>query len=184
MSTIVAAHFQLQEQVEQARARLLEAGFHENLISSFFITPPGQHDLTPIGGDRDESPGAKETPQALTEGVAAGGVVGAALGAATAGVTGPVGPIVGALVGAHVGSLLSFSKMKEAGQAEGGGPAEDAPRKGGMLLAAVISGPEQQQRAVQLLREQGGEQLECAEGRIVEGNWIDFNPLSTPVLLR
>src|SRR4051812_19593910 len=121
MSTIVAGHFLLQDQVDHARRELVRAGFPEDQISAFYLNQPGQHDLTPIGGDRIDSPGAQETPVGVAQGAATGGAVGAAIGAATAVVTGPAGPIVGGLVGAHVGSLYSLSKMKERGEHEEGG---------------------------------------------------------------
>ena len=185
MSTIVAGHFQLQDQVENARRALMNAGFPEDRISAFFLNQPGQHDLTPIGGDRDKSPGAQETPEGVLEGAATGGAVGAAIGAATAVVTGPVGPIVGGLVGAHVGSLYSLSKMKEAGEGEEGGAANRfAPRKSGMLIAVAADQDGDEARALDVLRSLGSDHIERAKGTIENGDWTDFDPLSLPVLVQ
>lgn len=185
MSTIVAGHFQLQDQVEQARNELMRAGFPEDRISSFFLNQPGQHDMTPIGGDRIVSPGAKETPEGVVEGVAAGGAVGAAIGAATSVVTGPIGPVVGGLVGAHVGSLYSLTKMKEKGETEEGGRGGNlrTPRKAGMVVAVAFEQPDEERRALEVLQRLGSEQIERAEGTIQNGDWTDFDPLSTPVLI-
>jgi hypothetical protein len=183
MSRILAGHFQLQNEVEQARQALIEAGFPEDGICGFFNNQPGQHDLTPIGGDRDQSPGAKETPTGVVEGAATGGVVGAAIGAATIPVTGPVGPVVGGLVGAHVGSLFSFSKMKEAGEGEEGGENAHVLRKPGMVLAVALDDPTDEARALDVLRQQGASQIEVAEGHVEHGDWVDFDPLSTPHLV-
>ncbi|MDL2357390.1 MAG: hypothetical protein QFF03_19220 [Pseudomonadota bacterium] len=183
MSTVIAGHFQLQDEVDQARSELLGAGFREGQISAFFVNQPGQHDLTPIGGDHQVSAGAKETPIGVLEGAAAGGVVGVALGAATAVVTGPVGPIVGGLVGAHVGSLFSFSKMKEGGEAEQGGENQLEPRKPGMLVAVAVDDAAGEQRALEVLRDLGAHHLERAEGSIVGGDWVDFDPLSMPAII-
>ena len=83
MSTIIAGHFQLREECDRARAELVSAGFAEERISDFFVNQPGQHDLTPIGGDEAMSQGAKETPLGVVEGAATGGAVGLAIGAAT-----------------------------------------------------------------------------------------------------
>lgn len=186
MSTIIAAHFQLQDEVEQARRALAAAGFPGDRISAFFVNQPGQHDLTPIGGDNIESPGAKETPQGVVAGAAAGGAVGAAVGAATIPVTGPLGPVVGGLVGAHVGSLFSFSKMKEAGEDEAA-PAGDEnlhePRKPGMLVAVALREPADEGRALDVLRRLGAQHIERAEGSIANGDWTDFDPNSKPVLI-
>jgi hypothetical protein len=184
MSTIVAGHFQLQDQVEQARNELMRAGFAEERISSFYLNQPGQHDMTAIGGDHIQSPGAKETPTGVVEGAATGGAVGAAVGLATSVVTGPAGPIVGGLVGAHVGSLFSLSKMKEAGEGEeGGGENRFEPRKAGMLVAVALDQPDDEQRVLEVLHRLGSDHIERASGTIAGGDWTDFDPLSLPVLI-
>ena len=183
MSTIIAGHFQLQDEIDQARAELVGAGFHDSQLSAFFVNQPGQHDMTPYGGDNLQSPGAKETPAGVLEGAATGGAVGLALGAATAPLTGPVGPIVGGLVGAHVGSLFSFSKMKDGGEAEAGGENLREPRKPGMLLAVALDDSAQERRAIEVLRALGAHHLERAEGTIAEGDWVDFDPLSMPSII-
>lgn len=188
MSRIVAAHFQLQDEVDAARAALVRAGFPDSRISAFFVNQPGQHDMHALGGDRDMSPGAKETPEGIAEGAAVGAAVGAGVGAAAVLVTGPIGPVVGALVGAHVGSLYSFNKMKGAGESEEVEPGEGSPhenlrrpRQPGMLIAVAVDSDEEGERALATLRQLGARDLEQAEGRIVNGDWEDFDPLSIPV---
>ncbi|MEG1050872.1 MAG: glycine zipper domain-containing protein [Janthinobacterium sp.] len=187
MSRIIAGHFQLQEQIDAARAALNQAGFPDSRISAFFVNQPGQHDLHALGGDRDISPGARETPVGVVEGVAVGAAVGAGIGAATALATGPLGPVVGALVGAHVGSLYSFNKMKEAGEPEGHGDGNGEnrrqPRHPGMLIAVALSGLDERERALEALHRLGAEHIEEAEGTIANGDWHDFDPLSIPVLV-
>lgn len=184
MSTIIAGHFQLQEEVDQARSELVSAGFSTDHISAFFVNQAGQHDMTPIGGDQLQSAGAKETPEGVVKGASVGGAVGVAVGAVTSVVTGPVGPIVGGLVGAHVGTLFSFSKMKDKGEAEEGGENRAEPRPAGMLLAVAIEGDGQEGRALEVLRKLGAHHLERAEGSIVDRDWVDFDPLSMPALIR
>jgi len=130
MSTIIAGHFELQDEVDVARRALAEAGFSQERISAFYLSQAGQHDMTPIGGDNLHSPGAKETPTGVVQGAATGGAIGAAVGTATVPLTGPAGPIVGGLVGAHVGSLFSFSKMKEAASTKrAGAPLSSSARR-------------------------------------------------------
>jgi hypothetical protein len=179
MTTIIAGHFQLQEQVDGARQALLEAGFPEDRISAFYVNQPGQHDMHMLGGDRTLSPGAKDSPEGLAKGAATGGAIGAAIGAATAPLTGPAGPVVGGLVGAHVGSLYSFSHMKDKGEPEDGGENTVAPRKSGMLIAVALPDGDEE-RAVQLLRGLGANDIERADGTIAGGDWKDFDPLSLP----
>jgi hypothetical protein len=180
MSIIIAGHFQLQDEVEQARRALVDAGFTDERISAFYLNQPGQHNTSPIGGDHIISAGARETPVGVVEGAATGGAVGLALGAATSPITGPLGPIVGGLVGAHVGSLFSFSKMKDADEPEAGGPPPVEPRPAGMLVAVAFDDPAQQDRAVDVLRKLGANHIERARGNIVDGDWADFDPDSPP----
>ena len=183
MSTIVAGHFQLQAEVEQARQALVHAGFPEDRICGFFLNQPGQHNMTSVGGDHALSPGAKETPEGTLEGAVTGGAIGVALGAVTTPVTGPAGPIVGGLVGAHVGSLFSFTKMKEKGEHEDGGENQAEPRHPGMVLAVALAQADEEARALDVLRQQGASQIERAQGTVEHGDWIDFDPSSTPVLI-
>jgi hypothetical protein len=179
MSTIIAGHFQLQDEVEEARRALVEAGFDEQRISGFYLNQPGQHDMTAIGGDHLQSPGAKETPEGVAQGAAAGGALGAAVGAATIPATGPLGPVVGGLLGAHLGSLFSFSKMKERGDTEEGGRVPEV-RPAGMLVAVAFDDAVQEHRAVDVLRRLGAHHIERAHGNIVAGDWADFDPTSPP----
>lgn len=183
MSTIVAGHFQLQDEAELARQELVRAGFADDRISAFYLNQPGQHDMTAIGGDHVISPGAKETPEGVVEGAATGGAIGAAVGAATSLATGPAGPIVGALVGAHVGSLFSLSKMKDAGDGEAGGGNQIEPRKAGMIVAVAFDGADDEARALDVLRKLGSHHIERAAGTIVNGDWADFDPNTLPVLV-
>ncbi|MBW8897060.1 MAG: hypothetical protein JF619_02870 [Massilia sp.] len=183
MSTIIAGHFQLQDEVERARRALIDAGFARERISGFYLSQPGQHDLTPIGGDNLHSPGAKESPIGVAEGAGAGAAIGIVAGAVTAPVTGPLGPVVGGLVGAHLGSLFSFSKMKECGESEAGGLAPVENRPAGMLVAVAFDDTGLEQRAVDLLRDLGAHHIERARGNIVDGDWADFDPASVPDII-
>lgn len=180
MSIIIAGRFQLQDDVDHARSALIAAGFDADRISGFYLSQPGQHDMTPIGGDHLQSPGAKETPGGVVQGVATGGAVGVAVGAVTSPVTGPLGPIVGGLVGGHIGSLFSFSKMKDRGEPEEGGENAVPPRAAGMLIAVAFDDPGLEATALDVLRERGAHHLERAHGNIVDGDWADFDPASRP----
>ena len=184
MSTIIAGHFQLQDEVDGARRALVDAGFSSERISGFYLSQPGQHDMTPIGGDHIHSPGAKDTPEGVVQGAGAGAAIGAVAGAATAPVTGPIGAVVGGLVGAHVGSLFSFTKMKDAGEREEGGRAPVENRHAGMLVAVAFDDPSLEAQAVDVLRGLGATQIERAQGNIVDGDWADFDPSTAPHIIR
>jgi len=173
MATIIAGHFQLQETALDVCEAFKAAGFEAGRISTFFNNPPGQHNVIPTGGDQPQSQGAKQTPEAVAKGEVTGAAVGAAVGAATIPLTGPLGPVLGGLVGAHVGSLYSFSELKE--KEESGAP----PRHSGMMVAVAVDGDEEA-RAIELMHQQGAQQVERAEGLIADGDWKDFDPLSVP----
>ena len=183
MSIIIAGHFETQAEADAASSALSQAGFTTERVSTFYLSQAGQHDMTPIGGDNQLSPGAKETPAGVLQGGATGGAIGAAIGAATIPLTGPAGPIVGGLVGAHVGSLFSFTKMKEAGEHEEGGRAPIEQRKAGMLVAVAFDDAGDESRAVDVLRRLGAVQIERARGNIVNGDWADFDASLPPEII-
>ncbi|HEY8101942.1 MAG TPA: hypothetical protein VIF82_14450 [Burkholderiaceae bacterium] len=184
MTQIIAGHFQQQQQVQQAIDQLQNAGFTQDKICAFYLNPAGQHDLFPIGGDRDKSPGAKESGHTMARGAATGGVIGGAAGTAGVPIAGPVAPAVGAFVGAHVGSLIgSLSGMKESGEPESDDENTAVPRKAGMMVAVSTEQPGKEDDAVKILQSLGAEQIEKADGKIADGNWEDFDPLTPPHLI-
>jgi hypothetical protein len=182
MTTIIAGRFEQQDQVQHVIEEMVRNGFSHEQISSFYVNPPGQHNQTPIGGDRDKSPGAKESPVGTAAGMATGGTVGAAVGAATAPVTGPLGAVTGAFVGAHIGSLVgSLNKMDDNGEAV---EENEVPvRQAGMVVAVSAPEPANEKQAIEVLRSLGAEDIERTEGTIVDGDWKDFDPVSAPALV-
>ncbi|WP_050463983.1 hypothetical protein [Herbaspirillum autotrophicum] len=179
MSSIIVGRFQLQDETEHAVDQLVLAGHPRTAIATFYLNPAGQHDLYPIGGDRDKSPGASDTDVGVVAGAGAGAVVGAGAGAVLAPVTGPVGPILGTLAGAHVGALIG-SLDATADSDDGTHANENQVRRAGMRVAVAIVDDEQQRRVVATLRELGAVDMEYSEGSIVDGDWTDFDPLTSP----
>jgi hypothetical protein len=178
MTTIIAGRFELQDEAHAAAAALARAGFPNERISVFYVGPAGQHDQTPIGGDRDQSPGAEGTGMGNAAGIATGGAVGAAVGAVTAPLTGPIGAITGAFVGGHVGQLIgAMSATKD----DGGDAGENRipVRQAGMLVAVEV-GEGAQEKALDALRSVGAADLEIGDGTIVAGDWQDFDPVAPP----
>jgi len=182
MSTVIAGKLQLQDQVEEAIAALVRAGFARDRIASFYVNPPGQNATFPLGGDRYASPGAKEVGKGAIKGASVAAAAGAALGA----VASPVGAVIGGLVGAQVGSLaggLSYAKErneKEETSADGTNPNTAPLRRAGMLVAVAPAKAEDEAEAVEVLHRCGATDMEIAEGEIVDTQWRDFDPLSAP----
>jgi hypothetical protein len=182
MTTIIAGRFEQQDSAQSAAEALARAGFAPDQISVFFVTPAGQHDQHPLGGDRDQSPGAEGTGVSDAAGAAAGGVIGAAVGAIATPIAGPIGPITGALVGGHIGQVMgAMGGMKEdSGDGSGGAENRVPIRLSGMVVAVAAADAGLQDKALRTLRELGASDLESAEGTIVAGDWQDFDPVAPP----
>jgi hypothetical protein len=76
--------------------------------------------------------------------------------------------------------------MKEAGEHEDGDAKaenEHVVRRPGMVLAVAVDKPADEARALDVLRRQGASDLETAEGHVEHGDWVDFDPLSSPHLV-
>jgi hypothetical protein len=177
MATIIAGRFDEQDEVQAAVAALEQAGFASDHISAFYTNPPGRHATYPIGGDHAQSEGTDDGKSGIKEGMGAGAAAGAAAGLAAAPVIGPVGPVVGGLVGAHLGSMIGTLSHTEEGD-------DTQPvRQSGMLVAVEAGAEEDEARAIEILRSYGAADIERAEGTISDGDWRDFNPVSTPSLI-
>lgn len=183
MSVIITGSFEEQARAERAMSNLAAAGFPYDQMTTFYVNPPGQHDLFPVGGDRDESPGTESAAGTSASGAVVGGVVGVAVGIATLPLLGPGAAVAGAGAGAYVGSLYgALGGTDDKNNPET--PAEhrelarsDQPRTSGVLVGVTASAPALQADAVRILREQGATDIEHTEGTIIAGNWNDFDPL-------
>jgi hypothetical protein len=178
MATIISGRFEQQDATHDALEALVAAGFVREHVASFFVNAPGKHDLYPIGGDESKSPGAKH---------AGGGAVGGAAGAAVAGAAagsllGPAGAATGALVGAYVGSLpgalAESNGHPEPGQTRSEAKRTVEERQAGMMLSVEVPDGAQESKAIRVLRDAGAMDMERGDGHIVDGDWIDFDPLS------
>lgn len=181
MSSIIAGRFQTFDQAEGVAEALANANVKRQDISVFYVNPPGQHDATPIGGDYiNADPGARESTTEAVQGAAAGGAVGLAVGivAAALPIVGPAVAVAAAGVGAYTGSL--------AGGLSGAGDSDHPvprPRQAGVVVAVRVEDDERTQRAFEVLRAKGAEDLEMADGTWGDGEWKDFDPVVPPRLI-
>ena len=67
---ILAARFDTDADAKRALAALQDAGFPPGDLAYFYVNPPGQHDLYPIGGDAHHDEGTSEAPAGAAGGVA------------------------------------------------------------------------------------------------------------------
>jgi len=197
MTILVTGNFQQQDIAQLALADLKAAGFSQDRFTTFFVNPAGQHDLSPIGGDQDESPGTEDSAAGSATGAAVGGAIGAAVGLATLPVLGPAGPAVGGGVGAYVGSLYGALATTEDKTPDGENRSEAStpysarplqsslppqreqrtPRKSGVVVAVACPTSAEQEDAIRILRTHSASDVERTQGTLVAGEWTDFSPL-------
>lgn len=188
MSTIITGNFEEQAIAQKVAADLEGAGFSVDQISRFYVSPPGQHDRYPVGGDRNESPGTEHAAAGSASGAAVGGVVGLAVGLATLPLLGPGAAVAGAGAGAYVGSLYgALGATEDHNNPETHAERDvldhsERPRTSGVLVAVVAPDSTQQDTAMRILRINGATDIERTEGTVEAGSWTDFDPL-TPLRL-
>jgi len=183
VSLIVAARFDSFPEAEEAGRKLFAAGFAQEDVSIFFVNPAGQHDRYPLGGDQAVDPGARKTKHGAIAGAALLGLAGAVIGSIVwLYAAGSVLALVIAVgVGAYIGSLggalvatRSATRVYRAGHSTG-------MRRAGVLTAVHVT-VATESAAAQVLRDCDGKDVEKAEGRWREGDWVDFDPVAPPVL--
>src|SRR5262249_5759824 len=80
MSTIIAGRFETFARAETTANRMMAQGFRQDDLSMFYVNPPGQHGLYPIGGDRAVDPASSQTGKGVSRGLLLGAAVGAGVG--------------------------------------------------------------------------------------------------------
>jgi hypothetical protein len=176
MSTIIAGLFENIEQAQDAQESLRRHGFAAADVCHFANNPPGQHDQFPIGGDESSDPGARGAQAGTIAGAGAGAGVGAAVGAV---VGGPPGAAIGAGVGAYVGSLAGTLSQLEGK----GSDSRPLRRPAGVMVAARADGVQAEQTAIAVLRAEGAQPVERAQGQWSGGKWADFDAVSVPQIV-
>lgn len=184
MTQIIAGRFQTSAEAERAVRALTARSIPSDRISIFFVTPPGQHDATPIGGDDQTSEGLEGSGGGAATGAAIGvgaGVAGAVVGA-TAGLAAPVVAVAGlgvAAAGAFAGSLAGAMSASD-------DPGKHRIRHAGMMVAVDASASRADDPAAEVvgvLRDVGAIDIESAEGTWAGGTWEDFDPTEPPRLV-
>ena len=181
MSIIIAGRFQSSEHADEAVETLVSQLVAPEDISVFYVTPAGQHDATPIGGDEHHSAGTERAHHGAGTGALLGagaGVAGALIGA-TAGLAAPMIVVAGlgvAAAGAYSGSLAgAMGGTMDAGH--------HAIRHAGMMVAVNVVADRTEGDVIAALRSAGGVDIERAEGTWANGDWVDFDPTHAPHLV-
>jgi hypothetical protein len=185
MPNIVAARFETQAEADAALEAVRAAGVSAEDATCFFVNPPGQHALYPIGGDAHHDEGTKHAGTAATAAAAIGGVAGLALGTATGAAFGEpgftaAGAIAGAGIGGYVGSLAGGLTGSRAGKPGQASLEEPVAHKAGVMVAVHIDGSVPIDEVVRVLRAQCALEVESAQGEWRDGTWADFDPRRMP----
>ena len=181
MATIIAGGFETIVEAQDALQQLSRAGVNSEYICEFRVNPPGMHDTTAVGGDRDESPGAHEADDGATKGAAVGAVVGAVAGVALTPLMGPAGIAAGAGVGGYTGSLVGGMK---GGVDQEPQPDHTVVRPAEAMVAVNADGAGiGEEEIVRIFEQAGAWQIERSEGLWEEGEWKDFDAVSPPHLI-
>jgi hypothetical protein len=173
MDNIIAARFQTDDEAKAAAASLADL-VDKNDICIFFNNQPGAHDS------------ARDANSSGDQGAAKGATTGAASGSVVAGTIGTLagGPAVGALaaaVGGYTGSLAGTARgLPDEGEATNKAP---CPRSAGMMLAARVMNTDNSSQIIERLRSYGAADIERAQGKWVNGDWVDFDPATPPQLV-
>lgn len=172
MPIIIAARYQLKEQAELTADQLTRSGFAAGKVAAFYVNPPGQHAVYPIGGDRYQSPGFTKAEAANSNDSTGVAMVEAVIGAHT--------NEKSARPAHENGDTVGGQETSVAGDNIGQNDALAPIRRAGMMVAVELDDRTDQNKAINLLAGLGGEHIEIMEGNIVDAEWHDFDPLSQP----
>lgn len=174
MGHIIAARLPVQDRADDLVSAIADLGISRDKIAVFYINPDGRHHLLPLGGDKSSSPGALKSGKGAWIGTG----VGAAAGAAAGSLAGPIGAVAGAGVGAYTGSLtgaMAETDKNPETSDQTSGQEQPVDREPGLRVATEVD--ERNLRdVVTVMRQHDGAQIEEAEGRIENSEWIDFDP--------
>jgi hypothetical protein len=180
MAIIIAGGFENVVQAQEAMARLAAAGVDADSMCEFAVNAPGQHDRTPIGGDRPDSPGAHTAGAEAVKSGAVGAVAGAVAGITATPLLGPAGIAAGAGVGAYTGSLVGGMKRGVDREPQ---PDHTVLRPAEALVAVNRDGAIGEMEIVRIMEQCGAWQVERTEGTWANGEWVDFDPALSPHLI-
>lgn len=182
MSKIIAGRFDATVDADAAVERLKREGFERDELDCFYVSPPGQHDMTAVGGDAHSSAGSRFAGIGAVLGALAGAVLGFVVAWLVAENYRAAAMLFGAALGAYVGSFLGAMNRVRGGRRSEASVEHPLEPKGGRMIAVKADRPGADQRALKVLRELGARDVGRAEGHWRNG-WKDFDPrapLMTP----
>jgi hypothetical protein len=169
MSRIICGMFDRTLDADAALEELKHAGFQRPEVDAFYVSPPGQHAMTPVGGDAPHS-----SEGSRTAGIGAG--VGAAAGWVVSGDLGLVVVPLGAGLGAYLGSFAGSMARVRSGQRSSASVEHPVEPRGGRMIAINVDRSGMEKRAIEILKRHSARDVRRAEGEWANGSWRDFDP--------
>jgi hypothetical protein len=172
MSRIVCGRYDRTLDADAAVQALRREGFQPPEIDSFYVSPPGQNQLTPIGGDVHSDAGARHAGR----GAAMGALVGVFAGLVASIHLGEASIFLGAFLGALIGAFAgAMTRLHGASKFEGTRehPVES---RGGRMIAVNVDRGGTEDVAMGILRRTGARDVGRTFGEWRDGSWQDFDP--------
>jgi len=179
MSRIICGMFDGTLDADAALEELKREGFQRSEVDAFYVSPPGQHDLTPVGGD---SPHSSEGSRTAGIGAGVGAAIGAVVGGAAGWVISSAGDFgivvipLGAGLGAYVGSFAGSMARVRGGKRSSASVEHPVEPRGGRMIAINVERSGTERRAIEILKRHGARDVRRAEGQWANGSWRDFDP--------
>ena len=173
MSRIIAGRFDRSVDADAALETLKREGFSRQEVDAFYVSPPGQNAMTPLGGD---APHSSEGSRKAGLGAAVGVAVGLAAGLIIGSLIGAHAVLLacglGALVGAFAGTMITL----RGGNRRLASVEHPVEGRGGRMIAVCVDRAGTEALAARILRANNAREVGRAEGVWRDGSWRDFDP--------
>jgi hypothetical protein len=173
MSRIVAGRFDRSIDADAALDALKREGFSRQEVDAFYVSPPGQNALTPLGGD---APHSSEGSRKAGMGAAVGAAVGLAAGLIIGSLIGAHAVLLACGLGALVGAFAGAMATVRGGRRRGASIEHPVEGRGGRMIAICVDRSGTEPSAVNILRSYNAREVGRAEGVWRDGSWRDFDP--------
>jgi hypothetical protein len=177
MSRIICGMFDRTVDAEAALDAFKHQGFQRSEVDAFYVSPPGQHAMTPVGGDAPHSSeGSRGAGMGAGLGAAVGALIGAALGWLASSELGVIVIPLGAGLGAYLGSFAGAMARVRGGRPGAASIEHPVEPRGGRMVAVNVDRPGTERRAIEILQGHGARDVRRAEGEWANGSWRNFDP--------
>jgi len=183
MARLITGRFDDADEMQRALEALSAAGFARSEYGTFYVAPPGQHQIEPDGGDAHHDAGTEKSGKGAATGAAVGAAAGLAVGAAAAvaiPIAGAAAALAGTGVGAWVGSLIGAMTQTRHASLQESTRERPVEQHGGVRIAVSIERAGTEAHARQILQAAGAADIVEAEGVWHDRQWQDFDPRVPP----